>query len=49
MLAGDAAATDPACSLLPDHARITALAASEAALEPAPFRYRRMGAAREPA
>lgn len=42
-LAGDAGATDPACALAPQHERIAALAATEAA-GPAPaFRYRRFG------
>ena len=49
MLAGDAAATDPACSLSPLHGRIVETAADEAARGPEPFRYRRIGAAREPA
>ena len=45
-LAGDAAATDPACSLSPLHARIEALARAEAAAEVAPdYRYRAIGAA----
>ncbi|MGA0593677.1 pyrroloquinoline quinone biosynthesis protein PqqE [Enterovirga sp. CN4-39] len=45
-LAGDAAATDPACSLSPLHARIEALARAESATEVAPdYRYRVIGAA----
>ena len=45
-LAGDAAATDPACSLSPLHARIEALARAESAAEVAPdYRYRAIGAA----
>ncbi|WP_193753520.1 hypothetical protein [Aureimonas ureilytica] len=44
MLTGDAA-----CSLSPDHARIQSIVQDDAALEPGPFRYRRIGAAREPA
>ncbi|MDB5559743.1 MAG: coenzyme biosynthesis protein [Enterovirga sp.] len=45
-LAGDAAATDPACSLSPLHARIKDLAVSEAATEVAPdYRYRVIGGA----
>ncbi len=49
MLAGDAAATDPACSLSPLHGAIVDTAQGEATRGPAPFRYRRIGAAREPA
>ncbi|MBB3937618.1 pyrroloquinoline quinone biosynthesis protein PqqE [Aureimonas phyllosphaerae] len=49
MLAGDAAATDPACSLSPLNDRINAIARDEAQGEAPPFRYRRIGAAREPA
>ncbi|WP_298955810.1 pyrroloquinoline quinone biosynthesis protein PqqE [uncultured Methylobacterium sp.] len=45
-LAGDAAATDPACSLSPLHARVQALAVAESALETAPdYRYRTIGGA----
>ncbi|MCB1885315.1 MAG: pyrroloquinoline quinone biosynthesis protein PqqE [Geminicoccaceae bacterium] len=40
-LAGDARATDPACSLSPLHARLHALAREDAATD-APFTYRRM-------
>ncbi|MGH6928098.1 MAG: pyrroloquinoline quinone biosynthesis protein PqqE [Dongiaceae bacterium] len=41
-LTGDAAATDPACELSPDHAKLVAAAEQESA-GPAPeFRYRRM-------
>lgn len=39
-LAGDAAATDPACSLSPLHAGMVALAEAEAASGPADFIYR---------
>jgi pyrroloquinoline quinone biosynthesis protein E len=49
MLAGDAAATDPACSLSPLHGRISGLAEDEARDAPAPFQYRRIGGATEPA
>ncbi|HEY8564564.1 MAG TPA: pyrroloquinoline quinone biosynthesis protein PqqE [Beijerinckiaceae bacterium] len=45
-LTGDAAATDPACSLSPHHARIGALAAAEAgAGEAPPYVYRTIGGA----
>ncbi|MEH3148326.1 MAG: pyrroloquinoline quinone biosynthesis protein PqqE [Methylobacterium frigidaeris] len=45
-LAGDAAATDPACSLSPLHARVQALAVAESAIETAPdYRYRTIGGA----
>ncbi|ACL60815.1 pyrroloquinoline quinone biosynthesis protein PqqE [Methylobacterium nodulans] len=45
-LAGDAAATDPACSLSPLHAKIQALAIAESALEIAPdYQYRTIGGA----
>jgi pyrroloquinoline quinone biosynthesis protein E len=45
-LAGDAAATDPACSLSPFHVRIQELAVSEAAAEVAPdYLYRVIGGA----
>lgn len=40
-IAGDAAATDPACDRSPRHAELVALAETEAAAEPPPFRYRR--------
>jgi pyrroloquinoline quinone biosynthesis protein E len=39
-LAGDAAATDPACSLSPLHAQLVALAQAEAASEPGAYVYR---------
>ena len=42
-LAGDAAATDPACALSPLHAQIFGLAAREAAAPPPEFIYRRIG------
>jgi pyrroloquinoline quinone biosynthesis protein E len=43
-LAGEAAVTDPACSLSPFHGRIQALAVVEAAAETAPdYRYRTIG------
>lgn len=41
-LAGDAAATDPACAKSPRHAEIFALAAAEAAAPPPGFTYRRV-------
>ncbi len=41
-LLGDPEATDPACSLSPEHGRILALAEQEAAAPPPPFRYRRL-------
>lgn len=45
-LAGDAAATDPACSLSPLHAKVQALAIAESALETAPdYQYRTIGGA----
>jgi pyrroloquinoline quinone biosynthesis protein E len=45
-LTGDAANTDPACSLSPFHARIGELAATEAAnAEPTPYKYRVIGGA----
>lgn len=44
LLAGDAAATDPACSLSPFHARIGALAQSDAASGSDAMTYRRIGA-----
>ncbi|MGH6644315.1 MAG: pyrroloquinoline quinone biosynthesis protein PqqE, partial [Bradyrhizobium sp.] len=44
-LAGDAAATDPACHKSPLHDRMQALAISESsAVEPPPYRYRSIGA-----
>jgi PqqA peptide cyclase len=42
-LAGDAAATDPACGLSPRHAEVLALAQRESAAPPPPFVYRRIG------
>ncbi|KMO27134.1 pyrroloquinoline quinone biosynthesis protein PqqE [Methylobacterium aquaticum] len=45
-LAGDAAATDPACSLSPLHGKVQALAIAESALETAPdYQYRTIGGA----
>ncbi|MFO1057269.1 MAG: pyrroloquinoline quinone biosynthesis protein PqqE [Dongiaceae bacterium] len=44
-LAGDAAATDPACALSPQHPALVAAAERESALPPPPFVYRRIGAA----
>jgi pyrroloquinoline quinone biosynthesis protein E len=44
-LAGDAAATDPACALSPGHAALVAAAERESAAPPPPFLYRRIGAA----
>jgi pyrroloquinoline quinone biosynthesis protein E len=44
-LAGDAAATDPACALSADHAAMLAAAEVEAAAAPPDFVYRRYGAA----
>jgi PqqA peptide cyclase len=41
-LTGDAAATDPACSLSPYHSAITQLAAGEAMTEPPAYVYRAM-------
>jgi pyrroloquinoline quinone biosynthesis protein E len=41
-LAGDAAATDPACALSPYRGAMT-MAAAEARLPPPPFRYRKFG------
>jgi pyrroloquinoline quinone biosynthesis protein E len=41
-LAGDAAATDPACELSPEHERIVALAEAESDAAPADFVYRRL-------
>ncbi len=43
-LTGDAAATDPACELSPDHARMLGLAVAESEAEIPPFTYRRIGA-----
>jgi pyrroloquinoline quinone biosynthesis protein E len=45
-LAGDAARTDPACALSPDHARIVEIAGEESAETPAPFVYRNFAPAR---
>lgn len=42
-LAGDARATDPACSKSPLHARVEALATAEATSEAPPYVYRAMG------
>ncbi|MGH1591271.1 pyrroloquinoline quinone biosynthesis protein PqqE [Methylobacterium phyllosphaerae] len=42
-LAGDAAATDPACSLSPLHAKVRALATEEAAENPPDYVYRTIG------
>ena len=42
-LSGNAGATDPVCSLAPDHERIRALAIAEASGPASPFRYRRIG------
>jgi pyrroloquinoline quinone biosynthesis protein E len=42
-LAGDAAATDPACELSPDHAKLAAAAERESAGAAPEFVYRRMG------
>lgn len=45
-LAGDAKATDPACSLSPLHGKVQALAIAESALETAPdYQYRTIGGA----
>lgn len=44
-LAGDAAATDPACSKSPLHARIEALAAAESEAVAPPYLYRTIGGA----
>lgn len=44
-MTGDAAATDPACSLSPRHGEFAALAAAESHQAPPPFVYRRMGKA----
>lgn len=43
-IAGDAAATDPACHLSADHARFAAFAETESLAPPPPFVFRRMGA-----
>ena len=43
-LTGDAAKTDPACALAPDHDAIVALARTEAGAVPPSFHYRRIGA-----
>lgn len=43
LFTGDAANTDPACSLSPHHAGFSALAEREAAAPPPPFVYRRLG------
>ena len=42
-LTGNAAAVDPACGLAPNHQELVALAESESAASPPPFRYRRIG------
>ena len=42
-LAGDAAATDPVCALSPDHAKVAAAIAKDAAAPHAPYRFRRIG------
>ena len=42
-LTGDAAATDPACGLSPDHDRMVALAEGESAAGMGDFRYRTIG------
>ena len=44
-LTGDAAATDPACALSPDHAALVDLAEVESGAAPPDFVYRRIGAA----
>ena len=41
-LTGDAARTDPACALAPDHDALLALANAESAAPPPPLRYRRI-------
>lgn len=48
-LAGDATATDPACSLSPFHARVEALATEEAAAVAPDYLYRTIGGAPEKA
>jgi pyrroloquinoline quinone biosynthesis protein E len=40
-LTGNAAATDPACELSPEHGKVIATAERESASQPPPFRYRR--------
>jgi len=42
-LTGDAANTDPACSLSPNHHLMAELTGSYTAVEPPPFNYRRIG------
>jgi pyrroloquinoline quinone biosynthesis protein E len=42
-LTGDAEATDPACSLSPDHHLMAEVAGAATAAEPPPFIYRRIG------
>ncbi len=42
-LAGDAATTDPVCALSPNHAKVAAAIAKEAATEKAAYRFRRIG------
>jgi len=42
-LAGNAAATDPVCGLSPDHAKVAAAIAKDAAAPKAPYRFRRIG------
>ena len=44
-LTGEAALTDPACELSPDHEDMLRFAASESEAETPPFAYRRIGAA----
>ncbi|QGM99003.1 pyrroloquinoline quinone biosynthesis protein PqqE [Methylocystis parvus] len=44
-VAGDAAATDPACHLSPDHARFAAFAETESHAPPPAYIYRRFGGA----
>jgi pyrroloquinoline quinone biosynthesis protein E len=44
-LTGNAANTDPACALSPNHEAIFALASAEAEAAPPPFTYRRIGGA----
>ncbi len=44
-LTGEAASTDPACELSPDHEDMLRFAASESEAETPPFAYRRIGAA----
>ncbi|HEY6577919.1 MAG TPA: pyrroloquinoline quinone biosynthesis protein PqqE [Rhizomicrobium sp.] len=45
-LTGDAARTDPACALSPDHARVTEMAVAESATPAAEFAYRNFSWAR---